>query len=114
RRRFVSQSIRYFLRQDYPRKELIILDDGEDGVSDVVPTDERIRYVRLDRRLPIGAKRNLGCEMSAAELIAHWDDDDWIGPHRLSRQVGELLRTGADLCGLHTVLHYTLKSVKPR
>jgi glycosyltransferase involved in cell wall biosynthesis len=106
RRRFVSQSIWYFLRQDYDRKELVILDDGEDCVSDLVPADARIRYVRLDRRLPIGAKRNLGCEISGAELIAHWDDDDWIGPHRLSQQVSELLRSGADICGLHTVLYY--------
>jgi glycosyltransferase involved in cell wall biosynthesis len=106
RRRFVSQSIWYFLRQDYSRKELIILDDGEDSVADLVPADDRIRYLRLDRRLSIGAKRNLGCEMSGGEMIANWDDDDWIGPDRLSLQVRRLLGTGADLCGLRDLLHY--------
>jgi glycosyltransferase involved in cell wall biosynthesis len=69
RRPFVSQSIWYFLRQDYPNKELLILDDGEDNVADLIPDDERIRYVRVDRQV-LGAKRNLGCELSRGEFIA--------------------------------------------
>jgi len=106
RRRFVSQSIWYFIRQDYPYKELIVLDDGEDSVADLIPADDRIRYVRLDRHLSIGAKRNLGCDMSGGELIAHWDDDDWISPHRLSLQINLLLGSAANLCGLRDLLHY--------
>src|SRR5438132_2828793 len=73
RRRFVGQSIWYSLRQNYSQRELIVLDDCEDAVADLVPNDERIRYVRLDRRLSLGAKRNLGCELSKGSLIAHWD-----------------------------------------
>lgn len=107
RRAFVSQSIWYFLRQDYPNKELVVLDDGEDGVADLIPADERIRYVRVDRHV-LGAKRNLGCELSRGELIAHWDDDDWMAPHRLSTQVNELLSSKSDLCGLRQLLHYSL------
>lgn len=106
RRSFVPQSIWYFLRQDYPHKELIILDDGEDSVADLIPADDRIRYRRLDRKLTLGAKRNLGCELSRGDLIAHWDDDDWMAPHRLSRQVDELTRHGAQVCGLRDLLHY--------
>ncbi len=109
RRPFVGQAVWYFLRQDYPCKELIILDDGEDAVADLVPQDERIRYVRLEPRLSLGAKRNAACEMSRGDLIAHWDDDDWQAPHRLSAQVERLLTTGADLCGARELLHYQLQ-----
>jgi hypothetical protein len=42
RRRWVSSAIDYFLAQDYPNRELVILDDGEDRVSDLVPADARI------------------------------------------------------------------------
>jgi glycosyltransferase involved in cell wall biosynthesis len=108
RRPFVSQAIWYFLRQDYPHKELIVLDDGDDTVDDLIPNDERIRYERLDRPLALGAKRNLACEMSRGELIAHWDDDDWMAPHRLSMQVRELLSSEADICGTRELLHYRL------
>ena len=45
RREFVSQAIYYFLHQDYPNKELIIVDDGTDEVGDLIPGDERIRYI---------------------------------------------------------------------
>lgn len=106
RRRFVAQAVWYFLRQDYPERELIVLDDGEDSVADIVPDDRRIHYARLERRMTVGAKRNLACEMSRGDLIAHWDDDDWIGPDRLSRQVSALLDTEADACGARDLLYY--------
>jgi Glycosyl transferase family 2/Glycosyl transferases group 1 len=110
RRRFVRQAIWYFLRQDYPRKELLIVDDGEDGISDLLPDDDRIRYVRLDSRTALGAKRNVGCELARGDLIAHWDDDDWFGPRRLDVQVAELRRAGAVACGAGELLHYRLEA----
>ncbi|HEY7066794.1 MAG TPA: glycosyltransferase [Chloroflexota bacterium] len=106
RRRFVAQAIYYFLRQDYERRELLILDDGSDPIGDLVPADARIQYVPLDRRLVLGVKRNLACELAAGDLIAHWDDDDWIAPQRLGLQVAALQRARADLCGASRQLYY--------
>lgn len=108
RRRFVSQAIWYFLRQDYSPRELIIIDDGEDTIADLVPNDERIRYVRLDPQLPLDQKRNLACELSQGDLIAHWDDDDWMASNRLSVQVTQLLAANADACGIRDLWHYRL------
>jgi len=110
RRRFVGQAIWYFLRQDYPSRELIIVDDGKDAIADLVPKDERIHYVRPKQQMTLGAKRNLACELSQGEFIAHWDDDDWMAPQRLSVQVRELLAAGADLCGLSDLLYYYLEA----
>jgi glycosyltransferase involved in cell wall biosynthesis len=109
RRRFVPQAIWYFLRQDYPNREMIVVDDGEDCVQDALPADPRIRYVRLPARASIGAKRNIACEISQGELVAHWDDDDWIGPERLTRQVELIAATGALACGVTGGLHYDLE-----
>jgi glycosyltransferase involved in cell wall biosynthesis len=105
RRRFVAQSIAYFLRQDYERRELIVLDDGEDRVADLMPADARVRYVPLDERLVLGEKRNRACELAGGEIVVHWDDDDWHAPNRLSYQVAELERHGAALCGTGKVLY---------
>src|SRR4030095_9083631 len=44
RRLFVPQAIQYFLRQDYPRKELVIVDDGSDPVADLLPPHQPLRY----------------------------------------------------------------------
>jgi O-antigen biosynthesis protein len=105
RRRYVARAIDWFLRQDYPARELLVLDDGADRVADLVPADPRVRYVPLDERLPIGTKRNRGCELACGTLVAHWDDDDWHAPGRLSHQLAELERSGADACGAGRLLY---------
>src|SRR6516164_1127475 len=106
RRRFVPEAIRLFLTQDYPRKELVVLDDGEDNIADLIPSRSQIRYVRLDRRQSIGTKRNIACEAARGDIIAHWDDDDWYASWRLSRQVAKIVSGKADLCGLARMLFF--------
>jgi glycosyltransferase involved in cell wall biosynthesis len=106
RRPLVAQSIAYFLRQDYPSRELLVLDDGTDRVADVVPADPRIRYVGLEERLVLGEKRNRACELARGDIIAHWDDDDWQAPHRLSYQVAALEAHGAGVCGSNKALYF--------
>jgi len=106
RRRFVPRAIAYFLRQDHPRKELVIIDDGAESVEDLVPALPSIRYHRADRRMVLGEARNLACEMASGSVIAHWDDDDWQAPDRLSRQVRQLESGRADLCGMTSLLYY--------
>jgi hypothetical protein len=39
-------------------------------------------------------------------VIVHWDDDDWQAPARVSYQVGELARHGAELCGPSRALYF--------
>jgi hypothetical protein len=106
RRRFVPRAIALFLAQDYPDRELLIVDDGADRVEDLVPEDPRVRYVALERRLVLGAKRNLACEQARGDLIVHWDDDDWSAPWRLRYQVEQLIAASADVGGLNRVLFY--------
>src|SRR5262249_7673634 len=106
RRRLIGQSIWYFLRQDYPDRELIIVDDGDDAVADVVPNDPRIRYVRLSEPEAGGAKRNRACELARGDVIAHWDDDVWYSPNRLREQVAQFRSGNARASALSGVLHY--------
>jgi len=112
RRRFVKCAIHYFLRQDYPNKELVIIDDGADRVADLIPTDPQIRYFELPQCTSTGAKRNLACKHSKGAFIAHWDDDDWYAPWRLTYQVEQLLDADADISGLNRVLFYAPKEEK--
>ncbi|HEX8212579.1 MAG TPA: glycosyltransferase family 9 protein [Longimicrobium sp.] len=101
RRRFVPHAIDQFLGQDHPRRELVVVDDGADAVDDLIPSDPRIRYHRVERQATLGAKRNLACSLARGELLAHWDDDDWMPPHRLSTQLRALAaRPAAGACGL--------------
>jgi len=106
RRHFATQAIKYFLEQDYPNKELIIIDDGEDKIANIVPENPAIFYYQLSEQRPIGEKRNIACEKSHGDLIAHWDDDDWHAMNRLSTQVKGLLDSRADICGLRDLYYF--------
>ena len=103
---FVPRAVEFFLRQQYPNRELIVVDDGAQRVDHLIPNLPSIRYRRLETPLCLGEKRNIGCELAAGEIIAHWDDDDWIGPWRLTTQVNELEVRGADASGLSTLLYF--------
>jgi glycosyltransferase involved in cell wall biosynthesis len=100
RRAFLPLALRHFRAQDYPDKELIIVDDGSDAVSDLVRDAPDVRYMRLSTRASIGAKRNLACQHARGEIIAHWDDDDWYAPDRLRYQIAPILMNTADMTGL--------------
>ena len=106
RRSFVPQAVRYFLRQDYPARELVIVDDGQEPVGDLLPSDPRIVYHRLESRMILGAKRNLACDLARGSIIVHWDDDDWASAGRVSAQVTALTSSGADVCGMASLLYY--------
>jgi glycosyltransferase involved in cell wall biosynthesis len=107
RRDLALQAIQYFLRQDYPQRELVIVDVGAEPLT--VPADDRIRTLRLPAPASLGRKRNLGAEQSRGEIIVHWDDDDWYAPDRLSHQIQPLLAGEADLAGLTAEHFYNLQ-----
>ncbi len=100
------QSVRYFQRQDYRPRELVIVDDGVGDLAARLPRDDRIRYVRSPAGLSIGAKRNRACELARGSIIAHWDDDDWYAPRRLRVQVAPLLDGWADITALGSTLFF--------
>lgn len=112
RRPFVAQALNYFARQDYANRELIIVDDGTDNFQDLIPPDERVRYMQLEKKKSLGSKRNLACEEARGDIIVHWDDDDWMSNWRLTYQVENLGRLGADACGLNQLLFYDLAGAK--
>lgn len=88
---FVGESIAMFLAQDYPHKELIILNDCAGQVlefthPEVVVINEDQRYATL------GEKRNAAISRSRGEILAVWDDDDIYLPWRISFSVAEMQR----------------------
>lgn len=107
RRDLALQAIQYFLRQDYPERELVVVDDGAEPLA--VPEDERIRYIRLPAPASLGRKRNLGVDQSRGKIILHWDDDDWYSPDRIRHQIQPLLTGEADISGLVAEHFYSLR-----
>jgi len=103
RHKYVPLAIDNFLQQDYTHTELIIVDDGQESVYALIPDDARIKYFYDQPIGTIGAKRNYACARTTGEIIMHWDDDDWYAPDWVSRQVGYLNASKADMCGIEHV-----------
>ncbi|HLA64201.1 MAG TPA: glycosyltransferase family 2 protein [Rhodothermales bacterium] len=87
---FVAQALRCFQRQTYGSRELVVVDDGKEPVGHLLPDDPRVRYVRLDRPVTLGAKLNVGVEAARGALIQKLDDDDYYAPGFLAATVGAL------------------------
>lgn len=104
----VKCALASYLLQDWPNKELIVIDDSPKPMVDVFRSCEGGlgRYTYLDSRMKIGPKRNLACEHASAEIIVHFDSDDWSAPSRITDQVERLLASGKSVSGYHSMLFW--------
>lgn len=117
RKNFFKRSLLSYQRQSYPNRELIIIDDSKQDLSQLIKNaeDEKIQYIQLkkDPRNILGYLRNISLEASSGELITQWDDDDWYHPERLSIQA-ETILNGYDACCLgNTLMHIDSQSYFP-
>jgi len=88
---YVDEAVAMFVQQDYPAKELVILNDCPEQIFHSDRAD--VRVVNCDTRFPtLGEKRNVSIDIAQGELIAIWDDDDAYLPWRLSFSYAELNR----------------------
>lgn len=82
----VEEAVESFLRQDYPHRELIVLNDCP---GQVLRLDHPLVVViNVGRHFrTLGEKLNAAVGLSEGELIAPWDDDDISLPWRLSYSI---------------------------
>lgn len=85
-------AIQSYQQQDYPNRELVIVNDGEFSLACDDPTIREIR-VPTTPRLSLGELRNIGLEEARGDWICQWDDDDYSGPGRIRLQL-EAARPG--------------------
>jgi glycosyltransferase involved in cell wall biosynthesis len=77
--------------QTYPRKELIVVDDGAVHPvprSDIGRAGGRLLYVPPGT--PLGTKLNNGLGVASGEYCLKMDDDDWYAPEFLERMMAAL------------------------
>jgi glycosyltransferase involved in cell wall biosynthesis len=126
RRPFLSQAIKYFQRQTYAPKELIVVDDpggssSEPPIDMIAPVRESapaVRYVQTGTKLSLGSKLNLGISEARGMIIQKLDDDDYYHPEFLRTTVGALLAgkrmNSIAACTSHLILFATTQELKVR
>ncbi len=89
--RYLAQSIRSVLEQDYSNFECIIIDDASTDATPVIlqgfAGDERVRVIRNEQNLGAYPSLNRAAGLARGTLLAIQDADDLSRPRRLSRQV---------------------------
>ena len=93
RRKFISNILRNFYRQDYllEKMELIIGDDSLKSNIDLIPDKKEIRYYHLNS-MSLGRKRNYLCSIAKGDIIIFMDDDDYYPSMRVSNTVNNLTK----------------------
>ncbi|MFO0747864.1 MAG: glycosyltransferase family 2 protein [Myxococcota bacterium] len=79
--------------QTWRELELVVVDDAStDRTPDLVAAfrDSRVRLVRLERNVGVGAASNVALAQARGELVARLDADDYALSHRLERQVAAM------------------------
>ena len=81
RRPFIEMMFQCFRNQTYPKDnmEWIIIDDGTDKIEDLVKKSniKQIKYIRVQEKMILGAKRNLMHKKAKGDIFVYMDDDDY-------------------------------------
>jgi glycosyltransferase involved in cell wall biosynthesis len=113
RRKFIPIIIKCLLEQTYPknRMEWLVLDDGSDSVEDIFTAHKAqlpmLRYIRVDDKLTIGAKRNRLNQEAKGGILVAMDDDDYYPPERVAHVVRKFQQNpGIELAGSSEIYMY--------
>ncbi len=113
----VKRAVKSFRAQAYERKRLVIWDTtpgcGSQFIADdlSVPDVNRSAFVSSS----IGNLRNAANKYAlahyttsdtCADIICHWDSDDWSHPNRIAEQVALLQSSGAECVGYNEMLFW--------
>jgi len=114
RRPFIPILIQCFRNQIYDKSriEWIVVDDGTDPVKDVFEQNAQdlldggcLKYIRVEHKMNLGAKRNLTHSFCKGDILVYMDDDDYYPPERISHAVETLLKNPQALCAGNTEIY---------
>ncbi len=112
---FLKRSIRCFEDQIYPNKELLIVYQDNDEITEAFVDenpgyfklilkdgkiiqekegDSSIKFIRVSNDLTLGEKRNLSIDYATGDFVCIWDDDDFHSEVRLKHQMEFLIFSG--------------------
>ncbi len=96
------------------RIEWIIVDDGTDKIRDLVESSgiKNIQYFALDKKMPLGEKRNFMHKKTKGSIIVYMDDDDYYPPERIEHAVDTLKNNKEALCAGSSELYIYFKHIQ--
>ena len=117
RRKLFSIAINNYYNLIYPRNKIewVIVDDGDEDLTDILSFSKSIKYIKLNEpeRLPLGKKRNICIENCNHDYIICMDDDDFYTPESALARVKILIKyPEIDCVGCNSIGCYDLLTGK--
>jgi len=99
RPRLLALALSYYRYQTYPRRELIVVDDGElfPAYHEAIEALDG-RLIRMQPGTPLGTKLNAGVEQANGALCQKMDDDDWYAPTFIEKMTAAVLESHEVIC----------------
>jgi len=95
----LEDCLRSLLRLEYPRYEVILVDDGStDGTTKIAAKFPAVRYLRQEN-LGLSVARNAGALAASGEVVAYTDADCVADPLWLTYLVTAMRERGVDAIG---------------
>jgi glycosyltransferase involved in cell wall biosynthesis len=107
---YLLRAIYIFFKQDYPNKELIIVDDSDKLLISKIPKMNNVTYIKLKSREILGTKRNIAVKHARGDIFIFWDDDDIYSTKRISKQVMPIIDSKADITLFNNIVYHELCS----
>jgi O-antigen biosynthesis protein len=96
--RTIGETLDSLERLEYPRYEIIVVDDGSTDATADIATRDAVRLIRTPNG-GLSAARNIGIHAASGEIVAFIDDDAYADPHWLSYLAHEFITTGCAAAG---------------
>ncbi|WP_025732529.1 glycosyltransferase family 2 protein [Carnimonas nigrificans] len=123
---FLLEAIQSVLVQEYPRIELIVVDDNGRGSEDQLATAsvmqldrfKGVTYLVNDVNAGVACSRNRGAAVASGHYLTFLDDDDVMEPQKLAVQLAAMQRSDVALsmCGYYQTdafLNVSAKMLQP-
>lgn len=82
---YLDEALDALAIQDYPRVEVIVVDDGSTDATAMLARCRGVRVLSQENAGP-SAARNAGIACASGELVTFCDADDLFRPHKVSTQ----------------------------
>jgi len=109
----IQESIKVFASQDYPFKELVILNNTGslyDASEHRRNAPDSVRFIDLETKVPNGTACNLAKQLASGVYQIRMLPDQWWAPNRLSKQWDAIEFSKAAASALSGELAYSLQT----